>query len=260
MKEPMTIKYSQEQWHEILHSYGINPGLSSYNLVDKIRILYHWKEKNTFKSYLRKEHHFDDGDFFADHLNSIRYFLTRSISLQNIDALDSLMSKENDKHLMFRCLINICHILHGASNLSRVATNSDFWHCVDNGQIYDRDFLSFHLVNYLYHTKSYLPDESHRSNITKILSMNCHSEIYTEEKINESRLFNIKLIDKIYSIIDSGYFDQNFAEFNNSLEELAKNPKVNSIGENLYEFLYEHFHSGYRTSPMYTYHLKKLTS
>ncbi|WP_175849260.1 hypothetical protein [Burkholderia cepacia] len=239
-----------KKWNSMNSALHVRNG--TYEIISHIKRIFQWQEKNEFSYYISgNKYKFNHGQedekhAFYDSTELVRYLIVKSISLHDIDALDILVSEKNDEKVRFYALLQLLNLFHGAYVLDHIATNSDFWHRIDGGQIDDQTFLSFHVLNYTFHMGKRLPNETNNSsNISNILSLSFSSDFYDENKVMEARAFMSLFIGKLISIVNSNVFDNQFVEFYKEFDPISKNKEINKTGWDILEYLNESLVKGW---------------
>lgn len=228
------------------YQYLINAD-GKYDIVSAIEEIFDGKERmRSFYHIINRK----SDEFEPDNIRELmRFALVQSINKnRNPDDLDILL-KHDDKQLAFAAYIKLCNLLRGTSVLTHFATNSDFWGHIERARINDGIFLSFHVVNYLYHIgNGLLNSENYTNNISNILNMTKFGHFYEEEKVQETRAFAESLINKLIEITNTGYFDEQILNLYKQMNSVCEVKPEEWTFEGKVE---GYFEDGYSWSPLY---------
>lgn len=232
---------------EELSSIGINPQFRQYNIIEELKFLFQFNDKDYFTYCFSNDRIFTNEDINSFSVGQVvKYLLIKTVSLKNKDALLIIKEKKHNNDLMFYGLIRFTALLHGTYLLMNQATQSEFWYCVNNGQIDDSLFLSFHSLHYLHHQeKSLSNDVIGITNITK------QSHLYQHHLIEESRHFAFSLMQSLEDFWLAGFFDENLLNFNQRLQSLLN-------GKSFYHLLEKAFDTTFNSPPLFLARLEYL--
>ena len=234
---------------EEFSSIGINPQFRQYNIIEELKFLFQFNDKAYFNYCFSSDRTFTNEDINSFSVGQVvKYLLIKTISLKNKDGLLTIKEKHHNKTLLFYGLIRFTALLHGTYLLMNQATQSEFWHCVNNGQLDDSLFLSFHSLHYLYHQeKSICNDAIGITNITK------QSHLYQHHLIEESRNFAFSLMQSLEDFWLAGFFDENLLAFNQRLQTLLN-------GQSAYHLLEKAFDTTFHSPPFFLARLEYLAN
>lgn len=238
------------QLFETLSSIGVYPPTRQYDIVRELRFLFQKTERTYFNLCMSKDRVFVNQEIDNFQVAKlVRYALIKSISFKNPPALSLFSNEGYNKTLAFYGLIRFTSLLHGNFLLTNQASKDEFWNIVNGGQLDDPLFLSFHAVHYLLH----IGCELCSYDIDRITSLVKNCYLYTEERIEDTRLFSIELISELKNLWKSGLFDDELLSYKTKMETLLQSGKE--------EFLNFHYHLydyPYQTAPIFLLRLENL--
>jgi hypothetical protein len=181
----------------------------------------HWKKTNlsgndmvSFNLFIQDENKpikyrecEDDIEYSHRSTKFTQHLLAQVICNKNIEFLNRLNQHqtEEEKKTKFYSLLSWIQLISGSYALTNLATNSDFWNIIEQGNIRSIDFSSFHFFSYLYH-------KGKNNRLDTMFNFYKNEDLGTEGKINETRNYMSMVVNRTIELLKTNHYDELFKE------------------------------------------------